>query len=102
MKTGESEQLHVWVLDFSADGPEGGNYDGWQSVHSGKLGAIRRIVELLKPHGVDFADLSGDDGTGSELVVAHCRADNGSESVDLKLADGTEISYAVHKMPVEV
>lgn len=89
----------VWVLDFEANGPEGGDYDGWQSVHATKLSAIRRIITKLAEHGVGFADLkSGESGT---LVTAHNRADNGSEAVDLLLPDGTEIGYGVHRMPVE-
>jgi hypothetical protein len=81
----------VWVLDFEATGPEGGDYTGHQSVHHTPEGADARLQEQLRDLGVDI---------DSAEVIASARADNGSFTADLEV-DGMEISYGVHRMPVE-
>jgi hypothetical protein len=89
----------VWVFDFSVEDPEADDQDGWQSVHRGKAGAIRQLIAKLGEHGVDYAELSGPDGP-HPMVVSHCIADNGSETVELVI-DLKEISYSIHRMPIE-
>ncbi|UTN93230.1 hypothetical protein SEA_SYRA333_39 [Mycobacterium phage Syra333] len=79
----------VWVLDVSCEGPEGGDYDGWQSVHAGRDGAIGRLVEKLVEYGLGDVEPQGS-----------ATADNGSLAGDYEV-DGKSVSYGVHRMPVE-
>ncbi|ASR85338.1 hypothetical protein SEA_TIERRA_39 [Mycobacterium phage Tierra] len=79
----------VWVLDVSCEGPEGGDYDGWQSVHAGRDGAIGRLVEKLVEYGLGDVEPQGS-----------AIAENGSMAGDYEV-DGKSVSYGVHRMPVE-
>lgn len=79
----------VWVLDVEAEGPEGGDYDGWQSVHASRESAIGRLVEKLVEYGLGDVEPQGS-----------ATADNGSISGDYEVG-GVSVSYGVHRMPVE-
>lgn len=80
--------MNVWVLDFTAEGPEPGDYTGYQTVHATREGALRRLQTWL----LGFTPLE---------VIARADADNGSVTADLESGDGTKISYGIHNMPVE-
>ncbi|AEK07997.1 hypothetical protein ANAYA_38 [Mycobacterium phage Anaya] len=82
----------VWVLDLTIEGPEGGDYDGWQSVHASREGAFTVMLGKLVEHGVEFgADVE---------TLASAAADNGSMAGDFAI-DEVAVSYGVHLMPVE-
>jgi hypothetical protein len=81
-------------MTFEATGPDGGDYDGWTSVHASRDGAVLRVFDKIAELG---ADPRGDD----VAVIAANDADNGSTSADLETANGWKISYGVHVMPVE-
>ncbi|QFG09421.1 hypothetical protein I5H08_gp066 [Mycobacterium phage Yuna] len=83
---GEGE---VWVVDVSAEGPEGGDYDGWQFVHASREGAVGRLVEKLVEYGL-----------GDVEPFGSATADDGSMAGEYE-ADGRSVSYGVHRMPVE-
>ncbi|AYR01104.1 hypothetical protein SEA_LEMOND_39 [Mycobacterium phage LeMond] len=84
-----SAPVEVWVLDVEATGPEGGDYDGWQSVHASREGAIGRLVDKLVEYGLGDVEPQGS-----------ATADNGSMAGDYAV-NGVEVSYGVHRMPVE-
>ncbi|QFP94826.1 hypothetical protein SEA_MARSHAWN_40 [Mycobacterium phage Marshawn] len=86
-----SAPAEVWVLDVSIEGPEPGDYAGWQSVHASRAGALGRLAERL----VESIEFDGDVET-----LASVTADNGSMAADFD-ADGVSVSYGVHRMPVE-
>ncbi|ADL71383.1 hypothetical protein CRIMD_37 [Mycobacterium phage CrimD] len=82
----------VWVLDVSIEGPEAGDYDGWQSVHASREGALGALLDKLGEHGV---------GLGADVdTIASAAADNGSLAGDFAI-DELAVSYGVHLMPVE-
>ncbi|ASZ72665.1 hypothetical protein SEA_APOCALYPSE_38 [Mycobacterium phage Apocalypse] len=82
----------VWVLDLTIEGPEGGDYDGWQSVHASREGALGLMLDKLGEHGVSLgADVD---------TIASAAADNGSLAGDFAI-DELAVSYGVHLMPVE-
>ncbi|ASR86870.1 hypothetical protein SEA_JARVI_37 [Mycobacterium phage Jarvi] len=88
---GERER-EVWVLDLTIEGPEGGDYDGWQSVHASREGALGFMLDKLGEHGVSLgADVD---------TIASAAADNGSLAGDFAI-DELAVSYGVHLMPVE-
>lgn len=82
----------VWVVDFSVSGPEHGDYDGWQSVHASRQGAINRLYERF----IDVVVWAPGPFT---VIGAQC--ENGGFANDFDTGDGIEVSYAVHRMPVE-
>ncbi|AIW03024.1 hypothetical protein MURUCUTUMBU_37 [Mycobacterium phage Murucutumbu] len=87
-----ASEREVWVLDVSVEGPEAGDYDGWQSVHASRDGALGGLIDKLAEHGVDLgADVE---------TVASAAADNGSLAGDFAVGD-LAVSYGVHLMPVE-
>ncbi|AAD17606.1 hypothetical protein TM4_39 [Mycobacterium phage TM4] len=81
----------VWVLDFEAEGPEPGDYVGYQSVHRTRDGASNRLLERLADVDVDVAEVE---------ALGGAQADDGSYAGELD-ADGMTISYGVHRMPIE-
>ncbi|UVD40995.1 hypothetical protein [Mycobacterium phage Kashi_RDG1] len=84
--------VEVWVLDVTVEGPETGDYDGWQSVHASRDGALGKLIDKLAEHGVDLgADVE---------TVASAAADNGSLAGDFAVGE-LAVSYGVHLMPVE-
>lgn len=83
----------VWVLDFEAEGPEAGDYDGWQSVHATPDGATNRFNERLREH-VDVTEPAEDYNRTS--------AEDGSWSLEMNYRLGSiKISASLHRMPVE-
>ncbi|ASR85239.1 hypothetical protein I5H06_gp65 [Mycobacterium phage SirPhilip] len=82
----------VWVLDLKIEGPEGGDFDGWQSVHASREGAFGALLDRLGEHGVSFGD--------DVETLASAAADNGSMAGDFAIED-VAVSYGVHRMPVE-
>lgn len=92
--TGDTVTLgKVWVLDFSAEGPEPGDYTGYQSVHATRDGAGNRLLDYLIELGLAYPGANGE-------AMATAKADDGSYAADLEIA-GVTISYGVHYMPVE-
>lgn len=85
--------MDVWVLEFEATGPQGGDYDGWTSVHKSKDGALLKLFDRI-------ADLGIDPRSPDVQVVAGADADNGSTTGDLE-ANGWQISYGVNRFPVQ-
>ena len=81
----------VWVLDFDAEGPEASDFAGYRSVHASRDGAVNRLMEHMAGLGIDLSH-------GQTLAAA--TADNGSYSADVVI-EGVEISYGVHRVPVE-
>ncbi|UVD40894.1 hypothetical protein [Mycobacterium phage Kashi_VT1] len=82
----------VWVLDLTIEGPGEGDYEGWQSIHAGRDGALGRLIDKLGERGVDLgADVD---------TIASAAADNGSLAGDFAI-DELAVSYGVHLMPVE-
>lgn len=82
----------VWILDFSAEGPEPGDYDGWQSVHASREGASDKLIERFIDAAVQ---------PPGPLDVISATADNGSYAGEFETDDGVSVSYGVHRMPVE-
>ena len=50
------KQRHVWVFNAEAEGPEGGDYDGVQSVHATRKSAELALFDFVHGLGVDPRD----------------------------------------------
>lgn len=82
----------VWVLDFEAEAPEGGNYFGRQSVHRAREGAEDRFRRYLAVVGVAIGDPT------TEYNAAN--AADGSWSAEMEFGD-VKISVGLHRVPIE-
>ncbi|MFA4083705.1 hypothetical protein ONA92_18575 [Mycobacteroides salmoniphilum] len=80
------------MLDLSIEGPEGGVYAGWQSVHASREGALGKLIDCLAEAGIDL--------DGDIESLASVAADNGSLAGDFASGDRT-VSYGIHRMPIE-
>ena len=88
-----SKQI-VWTLSASADGPEGGDWDGVSSVHATRKGAELAAFDFIYSLGVDPRDKS------ATLVTAHHK-DKRQTCVELETSNGWTAHYGVHRMEVK-
>lgn len=79
----------VWLVEIDAEGPEGGDYDGWRFVHASREGGMRRLAEQLKERH-DIGE-----------VVPDAIADNGSMTGTTFTSDGWTVEWGLQWAPVE-
>lgn len=78
----------VWLVEIDANGPVGGDYDGWRFVHASREGGLRRLAEMLKEqYGIDE-------------VIPNATADNGSIT-GVSEGDAWTVQWSLQWTPVE-
>lgn len=79
----------VYLLNIEVN-EGGGNYDGWTSVHSTKIGALSFLEQFCTQNGIDI-----NEARDTEVIV------DGFTGNDVELSDGQTMSWGINRMEVK-